>query len=112
MPVEWAYAFKSALSLFQIRDRLRELGHGEWQERDNDHYGDYIAGDLWGARMRIFSDGGGGSELGTYDPKGYMLIDYSRSGLDKANEAHNRRIREELFPSIEVIEWHPEDRND
>ncbi len=112
MSAPCGYAFRSVLAFEQLRDRLAQLGHGEWQERDNDVYGTYIAGALWGVRMRIWDGIGCQSEYGTYDPGGYMLLDYARSALELVSDAHDRRIREELLPALEVTEWKPEDRND
>src|SRR5262249_23477086 len=106
------YAFKSTLTFEQIRERLAQLGHGEWDERDNDTYRTYIRGQPWGVTMRIYDGLGGGSEIGTYDPQGFMLLDYSLSALDQISDAHDARIRAELLPALEVTEWKPEDRND
>ena len=106
------YSFKSKLTFAQIRARLAELGHGEWEERDNDTYGTYIRGDVWGVKMRIYDGEGGGSEIGIYNPQGYMLLDYARSAIDKISDAHDARIRKELLPELDVIELKPDDRND
>ena len=106
------YSFKSALGFGQIRERLAQLGHGEWEERDSDIYGTYIRGQLWGVHMRIYDGVGCQSELGTYDAGGFMLLDYSRSSIDKISDAQDQRIRAELLPALEVTEWKPDDRND
>src|SRR5262245_66565970 len=95
------YAFKSALTFAQIRERLAYLGHGEWDERDNDTYGTYLWGRLWGVPMRIWDGQGGGSEIGTYDPQGFMLLDYARAALDKISDAHDARIRAEPLPALD-----------
>ena len=104
------YSFKSRLSFVEIRARLDELGHGVWNERESSWYGDYIAGSLWGARMRIFDGNGCGNEAGTYDPRGFMLLDYAHGA--KPTPDVDRRIREQLLPALDVIEWHEDERND
>ena len=104
------YSFKSALSFTEIQARLESLGHGVWEERDSAWYGTYISGTLWGVRMRIFDGEGQHSEAGKYDPRGFMLLDYSRSATP--TEEHDARIRDELFPALEVLESKPDERND
>lgn len=104
------YYFKSALAFAEIVERLKELGHGEWTEGESAWYGDYVRGSLWGVRMRIFDGHGGGNEFGVYDPRGYMLLDYSRS--ETPSDDHDARLRNELFPALEVHEWRADERND
>ena len=104
------YSFRSQLTFEVIRQRLQALGHGEWQERESAWYGDYLSGSLWGVRMRIFDRQGTVSEAGSYDPKGFMLLDYARDS--KASAEQDVRIRTELFPQLEVIEWRLDERND
>ena len=106
------YSFKTTLSWYGLRARLKELGHGTWDERDNDTYGTYITGKLWGVQMRIWDGHGGGSELGTYDPKGYLLLDYARSALDKVSYEQDEKIRTKLLPKLDIVEWKPDERND
>jgi hypothetical protein len=106
------YSFKTALTFEQLRERLATLGHGDWQERDSDIYGTYLTGKLWGVRMRIYDGQGMVSELGTYDAGGYMLLDYARSAIDQISDAHDRRIRDELLPALDVTHWKPDERND
>ena len=110
MALPTGYSFRSVLSIEQIRTRLQELGHGEWEEGDSAWYGDYIRGDLWGTYMRIFDGHGQANEFGRYDPKGFMLLDYGRRGTPTAEM--DTRIRDELFPALQVIEWKPDEAND
>jgi len=110
MALPSAYSFKSRLSFDEIRTRLEGLGHGEWEDGDSAWYGNYIRGSLWGNRMRIFDGGGQINEGGKYDPGGYMLIDYGKRG--DPDEETDRRLREELFPALEVTELKPDERND
>ena len=112
MPAPSGYSFKSSLTFEEIRARLAELGHGDWEERESDIYGTYIHGELWGVRMRIYDGVGCMSELGTYNPNGYMLLDYGRRAIDKISEGHDRRIRTELLTKLDIIEWKPDERND
>ena len=106
------YSFKSALTLEQICERLAQLGHGEWEERDSAIYGTYISGALWGVRMRIYDGVGCVSEVGVYAPGGFMLLDYARADIDKISDAHDRRIRTELLTKLDITEWKPDERND
>jgi hypothetical protein len=39
----YAYAFKSALSLAEILEKLNASGPWQWLERDNDKWGEYIS---------------------------------------------------------------------
>jgi hypothetical protein len=104
------YRFATGLGLGELRQRLRELGHGAWQERESSWYGDYVAGELWGVRRRIFDGEGAANEVGTYDPGGSFLLDYARGATPTAEQ--DRRIREELLPSIGVADWTADERND
>ncbi|HEX5063775.1 MAG TPA: hypothetical protein VFV99_30560 [Kofleriaceae bacterium] len=106
------YSFKSNLTFAQIRARLAELGHGTWEERESDIYGSYIRGQAFGVWMRIYDGVGCTSELGTYDPKGFMLLDYARRALADISAAHDKRVREELLPALDVTEWHEDEGND
>ena len=110
MAIPSGYSFRSRLTFAVIRQRLQALGHGEWEERESTWYGDYLSGSLWGVRMRIFDGQGAVSEAGSYDPKGFMLLDYARDAIPSAEQ--DARIRTELFPQLEVIEWSPDERND
>jgi len=105
------YRFKSRLTFAQIRARLNELGHGTWEERDSGIYGDYIRGELWGVRMRIFDGQGAVSDLGSYDPKGFLLLDYARHP-ETIEAAFDARLRDELLPALEATEIHADERND
>jgi hypothetical protein len=100
------------MSMEELKDKLRALGHGEWQDWETNMYGDLIFGHLWGVRMRIFDGQGTTSDWGTYDPKGYMLLDYGRGGSDKRTEEHHIQIVDILFPALGVTEWKPDDPND
>jgi hypothetical protein len=110
MSLPSGYSFKTTLSWIELQARLVQLGHGTWEERESAWYGDYLSGELWGSHMRIFDGQGGGNELGTYDPKGFLLIDYGKRG--EPTDEIDRRLREELFPALEVTEWKPDERND
>ena len=110
MSLPWAYSFKSQLTFEQIRARLAELGHGDWEERDSDVYGGYIRGHLWGVRMRIFDGKGSVSEFGSYSPRGFMLLDYAKRA--PAGPDHDARLRDELFAALAVTEWKPAEPND
>jgi hypothetical protein len=110
MALPSGFSFKSRLSFVEIRARVEELAHDRWTERESSWYGDYIAGTLWGVRLRIFDGAGGGNEAGTYDPRGYMLLDYAR-GSQPTPEI-DRRIRGELLPALDVVEWREDERND
>ena len=100
------------MSMADLRAKLRELGHGEWQDWESNSYGDFIFGQLWGVRMRIFDGQGTQSELGTYDPQGHMLLDYGRGGGDQISEEHHIKIVDILFPALGITEWKPDDPND
>ena len=106
------YAFKLALSMGELRAKLAALGHGVWQDWESNSYGDFIFGELWGVRMRIFDGQGTTSDFGTYDPNGYMLLDYGRYGSDNRSEEHHIRIVDILFPALGIAEWKPDDGNE
>ena len=110
MSLPTGYSFKSRLSFTELTWRLDGLGHGRWDHGDSAWYGNYIRGELWGVRMRIFDGRGQANEGGTYDPGGYMLLDYAR-GAQPTTE-HDSRIRDELFPALEVTEYKRDERND
>lgn len=110
MTLPTGYAFKSRLSFTEIRWRLDGLGQGRWEDGDSAWYGNYIRGQLWGVAMRIFDGRGQVNEAGSYDPGGYMLLDYARGVRPTAD--HDERLRTELFPALEVIEYKPDERND
>lgn len=39
----YAYAFKSRMSMAEIRERLNDVGPWRWIDRDNDNWGEYIS---------------------------------------------------------------------
>ena len=107
-----AYAFKLDLGLGELKAKLRALGHGEWQDWESNSYGDFIFGELWGVRMRIFDGQGTTSDFGTYDPKGHLLLDYGRYGSDKRTEEQHIKIVDILFPALGITEWKPDEPNE
>ena len=107
------YAFKLDTTMDALKDRLKALGHGEWIDWESNSYGDYITGYLWGRRMRIYDGQGTQSEFGTYDPEGYMLLDFARSEHGKPlDEEHHIKIVDILFPALGITEWKPDVGND
>jgi hypothetical protein len=110
MALPTGFSFKSRLAFAEIRARVEQLGQDRWTERESSWYGDYIAGTLWGVGLRIFDGMGCVNEAGTYDPRGYMLLDYAR-GSHPTPEL-DRRIRDELLPALDAVEWREDERND
>jgi hypothetical protein len=96
------YAFRLDLDLPALKSKLRALGHGEWQDWESNSYGDFIFGELWGVRMRIFDD----------DPQGNMILDYGRYASDKRSEEQHIRIVDILFPALGIAEWRPDVGNE
>ena len=106
------YAFKLDTTTPALKAKLAALGHGVWEDWESTSYGDYIFGKLWGVTMRIFDGQGTVSELGTYDPEGYMLLDFARSARDQRSEELHHHIVDQLFPALGITEWKPDDGND
>jgi hypothetical protein len=106
------YAFKLDTTMNELKAKLAALGHGEWQDWESNSYGDYIFGYLWGVRMRIYDGQGTQSDFGTYDPGGYMLLDYARGEWDKRSEELHIRIVDILFPALGITEWKPDVGNE
>jgi hypothetical protein len=106
------YAFKLDTTMSELKAKLKKLGHGQWEDWESNSYGDYIFGELWGMHMRIFDGQGTQSDFGTYDPQGYMLLDYARGESMKRTEEHHIKIVDILFPALGITEWKPDDGND